>query len=149
MRILHGLLYTTAILLASISAITGFFVLFAEFAGSEIYTYTQGTVIQVVPNAQQGSIAQVRFTTKQHTTSEFQMANAFPSYRLGAKLPIRYKRDDPSQAYNASFAANGLLGIVLIWFSLLCMMLIGGPILFRRYIWRQVAISIRWQKRRI
>jgi len=149
MKILRSLLYATAILLASITSVAGFFILFAEFTGPELYSYTQGTVVRVLPDTAQGNIALVRFITNQHVSIEFQISDAFPSYRPGAVIPVKYKPESPSNAYDASFAANGLLGVVLIWFSFLCIALISGPMLFRRYVWRQVAISIRLQRRQL
>jgi hypothetical protein len=149
MNILRSLLYTTAILLASITAVAGSFILFAEFTGPELYVYAQGTVVRILPDTSQGDIALVHFTTKQHISIEFQIPDAFPHYRIGATLPVKYKPESPSDAYDASFAANGLLGVVLLWFSLLCIALISGPLLFRRYVWRQVAISIRLQRRQV
>lgn len=146
MNILRALLFIVAISLASITAIAGLSVLVAELTGPRIYAYTQGTVVQITPDTSQGSTAEVRFMTKQHTTIVFQTSNAFPRYHVGDTIPIKYKPEHPTEAYNASFAANGLLGILLLWFSLLCIALFSGPLIFRRYIWRQVAISLRIQR---
>ncbi|HEY4383221.1 MAG TPA: DUF3592 domain-containing protein [Ktedonobacteraceae bacterium] len=147
MNILRALLFLLAILLASITTVAGLSVLVAEITGPEHYVYTQGTVVRIMPDTSQGSTAEVRFTTKQHTTVNFQMPNAFPRYHVGAVLPVKYRSELPTDAYNASFAANGLLGILLLWFALLCIALLSGQLIFRRYIWRQVTISLYIQRR--
>ena len=97
MNILRSLLYTTAILLASITAVAGSFILFAEFTGPELYAYAQGTVVRILPDTSQGDIALVHFTTKQHISIEFQIPDAFPHYRIGATLPVKYKPESPSR----------------------------------------------------
>jgi hypothetical protein len=149
MKILHALLLTLGILLASITALAAFFLLFAEVTNPQHYTYTEGTVVQVSSTNQQDNSALVRFNTREGIQIEFQMPDAFPRYLPGARIPVKYLPQNPNEAYNASFAANALLGIGLLWFSILCIALLYGPRIFRRYIWQQVAISIRLQKQRL
>jgi hypothetical protein len=147
MKILRMLLIISAIFLACITALAGIFILLAETTGSQFYIYTHGTILQVSSNSEQGEMARVRFRTKEQATITIEMPNAFPRYGVGATVPIKYRPEQPTDAYNAAFAANGLLGVGLIWFSFLCIALIGGPRIFRSYVWRQVAISIRLQRR--